>query len=52
MEQINAIPMISQISIVYRSESDEAMGIFNELKFKVLDQILTSVLLKHGRKYH
>ena len=52
LEQINAIPMISQISIVYRSESDEAMGIFNELKFKVLDQILTSALLKHGRKYH
>ena len=48
--KIKAIPIKSPIGIVYRSESDEAVRILNELKIKPPDRILVGALPTRDNK--
>ena len=46
--EIKAIPVKSPVNMVYRSESDEAAGILNELGIKTPERILVGALPKSG----
>ncbi len=46
--EIKAVPVKSPVNIMYRSESDEAAGILNELGIKPPERILVGALPKSG----
>ena len=48
LQQIEAIPVKSPIGILYRSESEEAVSILNEMGLKLPDRILVGALPKHS----